>query len=87
MKVQIIGTLTGASFIGGGNPENPLTFHAFSSVMKTRVLELYLDPRNEGLMAICNTDAAPKTGEWHEELDAKGILNGNMKTLLKLTGN
>jgi hypothetical protein len=82
MKVQIIGTLTGASFIGGGNPENPLTFHAFSPVMKARVMELYLDPRNEGLIAISNTDEAPRTGEWHEPVTGNAIVNNTLNTIV-----
>jgi hypothetical protein len=81
LKVQILGKLTGASFIGGGDLLNPLTFHAFSSVMQHRVLQLYVDPANEGLIAISETNEAPKVGEWHEELAPNAILNTRVSSI------
>lgn len=51
----------------------PLTFIAFSDVMKARVLESFLkSPAKIGLSIY---DGEIKTGEWHEAFAANAVFN------------
>jgi hypothetical protein len=71
IKVQFLGTATEDSIAEFGIEAtiHPLTFHAYSDEMKARVFENMVALGTEEIeIAVSFTDAAPRTGEWHEPL-------------------
>jgi hypothetical protein len=68
IKVQVIGVVTTKSAIESGfeATNEPLTFHAYTDVMKARVLESFMV--SPGKIGLSFTDETPRDGEWHEEM-------------------
>jgi hypothetical protein len=66
VKVQLPGQVTAAALIENGFdfPEgNVLTFHAYSDLMKARVLEMIAAGR---VVVVKPTAEIPRVGEWFE---------------------
>jgi hypothetical protein len=68
IKVQVVGGFSTNSLIESGfeATNEPLTFHAYTDVMKARVLESFMV--SPGKIGLSFTNETPRDGEWHEEM-------------------
>jgi hypothetical protein len=77
IKVQIIGGASASSIVNTNNftdsYEMPLTFHAFSDLMKARIIENMI--KSPCKIGISFTDETPRIGEWHEPLIENAVFN------------